>query len=140
MFVGRNCRRYIFLENPFLGSGGQNNRSMRRLIAIVTLATLLAVMAFVASGDDTHPHYKGVVMSREATTVLNYSYLVFTNTNNFAVSVSYIVENGQQGLITLQSKESKKSYVACADNLKVDMQVKLMKDGNKAKRKTADKK
>ena len=106
---------------------------MRRFFTIIFLVAMLAVTVFVASGEDVLPHYKGVVVSREKTSVANYSYLVFTNTNNVTVSVNYVVKDGIRGDIVLKSNESKRSYVACADNAEVDIKVKFVKDNQRKK-------
>ena len=110
---------------------------MRRFVNVITLFILLAITAFVASGEDSLPQYNGVVVSREATTVPNYSYLVFTNTNNFTVSLNYAIEGGPRGEMTLQSKESKRSYLACANDVKVDIKVKYTKEKCQHKKSTA---
>ena len=66
----------------------------------------------------------GVRVARQTASVDAYSYLVFTNDNDTAVSVTYEVDGQIVGVIHLQVAETKRSHTAYADKVSVDIKVK----------------
>ncbi len=74
----------------------------------------------------------GVRVVRQATSVAAYSYLMFTNDNDSAVSVVYEIDGRFVGVIHLQEAETKRSHTAYSD--KVNVGIKVKRENNNSKK------
>lgn len=63
----------------------------------------------------------GVVMSHEQTSVEQYAYIVFTNTNSYDVAITYKIERGPEVSFTLGAKQRQRTLSAYRVDREVDL-------------------
>lgn len=102
----------------------------------IIFLTDVAVVLDATGQPKTNQNVDGVRIERQATSATNYSYFVFTNSNNHPVVVNYVVTGHIPCDITLQEGESRRSHTAYANSSDIKMSVtKATEDSAKREKK-----
>lgn len=100
-----------------------------------TLITAAAVSVWGGTARDGYEKsVDGVVVRHDRTSVDDYAYLVFTNTNTYRVKVSYKVKGTVEATIVLEPKSSMRTLSAYRVDREVDMVVSRSADAEAAAR------
>lgn len=100
-----------------------------------TLITAAAVSVWGGTSRDGHEKsVDGVLLRHDRSSVDDYGYLVFTNTNPYRVKVSYKVKGAAEATIVLEPKASMRTLSAYRVDREVDMVVSRSADTEAATR------
>lgn len=118
--------------------------SIMRNLLIILFGTIfltdVVAVSYAASQPITLKDVDGIKIERQATSATNYSYFVFTNQNDYPVTINYSVTGHIPCTISLQKGESKRSHSAYINDCNIKMSVQKDADTTKSHNKKRHKK